>query len=79
MPEERYDEDTLLGEFLRTVRHYVEQPGDRLDLAPYLAERHVAGNLVSAAVLDDPAVRSRVLAEVAQLGVELLSPQEPRS
>ena len=76
--EERYQEDTLLGEFLRTVRHYVERSDDRLDLQPYLAERHVAGHLPSAVTLDEPAVRGRVLAEVARLGVALLSPGEPR-
>ncbi len=77
--EDRYEEETLLGEFLRTVRHYVENPDDKLDLAPYLAERHVVGSVGSAVTLDEPAVRARVLAEVARLGLELLVPEEPRS
>ena len=74
----RYDEDTLLGEFLRTVRHYEENSDAPLDLEPYLSQRHVAGSLGAAVALDDPAERRRVLAEVARLGVELLSPEEPR-
>ncbi len=78
VPLQRYEEQTLLGEFLRTVRHYEEHLDEPLDLTPYLAERHAAGSLLSAASLDDPAVRGRVLDEVARLGVELLSPQEPR-
>lgn len=76
VPEELYDEETLLGEFLRTVRHYVEQPDQRLNLEAFLAERHAAGRLGSLAALGDPDVRQRVLAETAALGVELLSPRE---
>jgi hypothetical protein len=77
--EELVDEETVLGEFLRTVRHYVENTGDRLSVDPYLAERHLAGSLGSAVALGDEATRNRVLAEVARLGVELLGPQEPRA
>lgn len=78
LPAELYEEETVLGEFLRTVRHYVEHPADALNLEGYLTERHVAGSLASSVALDDPAARGRVLAEVARLGVELLSPEERR-
>ena len=78
VPAERYEEDTLLGEFLRTVQHYVETPDDPLPLERYLAPRHAAGKLAAAAALDQPATRQRVLAEVARLGVELLSPEDSR-
>jgi len=77
-PEE-CGEETVLGEFLRTVRHYFDHAEVPLDLEPYLAERHVAGSVASAVVMDEPAVRRRVLAEVAKLGTELLSPEGPRS
>jgi DNA repair exonuclease SbcCD nuclease subunit len=73
---ERYEEETVLGEFLRTVRHYVEQPEAELNLEPLLAERHLAGMLAGEARVE-PAARRRVLAEVARLGAELLTPQEP--
>jgi DNA repair exonuclease SbcCD nuclease subunit len=79
VPAKLYDEQTLLGEFLRTARHYAEQPDERLELEAFLAKRHAAGNLGSAATLDDPAVRRRVLAEAAALGAELLSPREAES
>lgn len=72
----RYDEQTLLGEFLRTVRHYSEHPDAAMSLEGFLAERHVASSLGALAALDEPGVRGRVLAEVAALGVELLSPRE---
>jgi len=78
VPAELYEEETLLGEFLRTVQHYVDEPEAPLNLEPYLAERHVAGSLTSAVSLEDPAVRQKVLAEVARLGAELLHPQETR-
>ena len=77
-PEE-CGEETVLGEFLRTVRHYLDHADEPLDLEPYLAERHVAGSVASAVVMDEPGVRRRVLAEVATLGIELLSPEEPGS
>jgi hypothetical protein len=79
VPLERYEEETLLGEFLRTVRHYADHPEDPLDLEPYLAARHGAGSLGAAVALDEPDERQRVLAEVARLGVALLSPQEQRA
>jgi DNA repair exonuclease SbcCD nuclease subunit len=74
--EERYEEESVLGEFLRTVRHYVEQPEAELNLEPLLSERHLAGLLAGEARVE-PAARRRVLAEVARLGAELLTPQEP--
>src|SRR5262249_38519814 len=42
IPRERYAEETLLGEFLRTVQHYTEHADAPLDLQPLLAERFVA-------------------------------------
>ena len=78
VPAEHYDEETALGEFLRTVQHYVEHADDPLDLEPFLAQRHASGHLGAAVALDDVDQRRRVLAEVAHLGVELLGPQESR-
>jgi hypothetical protein len=75
-PPEQYDEQTLLGEFLRTLRHYAEHPERPLDLSKFLGERHLAGSLATLANVDDPALRRRVLAEAAALGSELLSPRE---
>jgi hypothetical protein len=78
-PRELYEEETVLGELLRTVQHYVEHPEAELNLEAYLAERHLAGSVGAAAAIGEPATRRRVLAEVARLGVELLGPQEARS
>jgi hypothetical protein len=79
VPGERFEEETLLGEYLRSTQHYREHAEESLRLEPYLAERHLAGNLSALAELRDPAVRERALAEAAALGYELLSPAETRS
>lgn len=78
IPVERYEEETVLGEFLRTLRHYADHPEEPLDLNAYLNERHAAGHVGAAVALSEPAVRRRVLSEVARLGVELLGPEESR-
>ncbi len=78
VPGELIDEESVLGEFLRTVQHYIEHPEKVVDFEPFLAERHLAGSL-GAAVALDAAERNRVLADVAALGMELLSPEESRS
>ncbi len=79
VPGERFGEETLLGEYLRSTQHYREHAEELLRLEPYLAEHHLAGNLSPLAELRDPVVRERVLAEAAALGFELLSPAETRS
>jgi predicted phosphodiesterase len=78
VPSERYEEQTLLGEFLRTVQYFIEHPDEPLDFEPYLSPRHISGSIAASMELGDPVQRRRVLNEVARLGVDLLSPQEPR-
>jgi exonuclease SbcD len=78
IPAKRYDEETLLGEFLRTARHYTDHPDEPLVLEEFLAERYLAGTLGALARLDNQGSRSRILHEAAALGVELLSPAEDR-
>lgn len=70
--EELYDEETLLGEYLRSLRHYEQHADEQVHLTGYLAERHAAVNPI--ALLDEPAVRRQALADAASLGIELLSP-----
>jgi DNA repair exonuclease SbcCD nuclease subunit len=72
LPEAWHREDTILGDFLRLVEQYLENPDLELDLEPYHSERHLAGSLGDAARLDDDQ-RERVLREAAHLGGELLS------
>jgi DNA repair exonuclease SbcCD nuclease subunit len=76
LPDELYDEQSLLGEFLRAARQRAARSGEPLELAPFLAERHRTGPLASLAEVADPAARRRALAAAAALGSELLSPRE---
>jgi DNA repair exonuclease SbcCD nuclease subunit len=72
LPKEWYEQETLLGDFLRRVRHYQMNPQEPLELEPFLSEAQLAGWLGSIAALQDPAARERVLDEAAMLGVDLL-------
>ncbi len=78
LPEDLYEEETLLGEFLRTAQQQLENLEEPLSLEAYLAERHLAGALAPLAALNDPELRRQVLTEAAALGVDLLSPTEER-
>jgi hypothetical protein len=71
-------EQTLLGEFLRTVQFYLEHDEEPLDFTHYLPARESASAIAAAVAFDRALERRRVLEEVARLGVELLAPGEPR-
>lgn len=72
LPAGWYQEDTILGDFLRMVEQYQRDPDLPIDLEPYLSERHLAGSIASAVQLDELERRQQVLREVAHLGGELL-------
>ncbi|HEY5311875.1 MAG TPA: hypothetical protein VIK18_05125 [Pirellulales bacterium] len=77
LPEEWYEQETILGEFLRLVRE--QQPGaagDDLDLEAYLSRRQAGGNWTDAVRLDDAPLRARVLRHAALLGADLLTGEE---
>lgn len=76
---EWYEQQTIRGDFLRQLRHYQMNPEQSLELESYLTEQHLAGALGSAAEIPDRTTRERVLREVATLGVDLLSGEEPES
>ncbi len=75
---EWYEQETLLGDFLREVRRYQMNADEPLDLSDYLADAHLAGTLGSAGDLSDHRLRERVLREAAMLGVDLLGGEEPQ-
>lgn len=70
------DDDSLLGEYLRELRSLRYDHGRPLDLRPYLSEQVQSEELLSAAVAEDPAIRTALLDEAAALGVDLLSAAE---
>ncbi len=77
LPPEWYDQETIRGDFLRRVRDCQMDPAEPLGLEAYLAEKHRAGTLATAAEIPTTAARERVLRDAAMLGVDLLSGEEP--
>ena len=79
LPADLFDQETILGEFMRTVRQWESDALTPIDLEPLLGQRHAALADASAVKLSDVALRNDVLGEVALLGVDLLSPEESRT
>ncbi len=77
LPPEWYEQETILGDFLRQVRHYQMNAEEALGLDACLSEAQVAGSLGAMVSLSDPAAREHVLREAAMLGVDLLSGEGP--
>ena len=77
VPGEWYNEETIRGEFMRAMRHYTSADAPAPDLQPYLSAGAMADRLATAALLEDAAVRRRVLAQATVLGADLLSGEEP--
>jgi hypothetical protein len=74
-----YEQETILGDYLREIRRHQMNSNEPLDLEEYLAESHLAGTLGAAGDLSDKAVRQRALREAAVLGIDLLGGEEPKS
>ena len=73
VPSTMFDEDSILGDFLRVVRE-MESTDDRLlDVSTYLPETPSARRLVETLHLDTPAARRQLLREVTTMGIDLLS------
>ena len=72
LPVEWYEQQTVLGEYLRDLRHYEINPSEPIELAGYLGPEE-ATPLGEAVALADGRLRQRVLREAALLGVDLLS------
>ncbi len=79
LPPEWFEQETILGDFLRSVRQYEVNSDMPLELESYLAEEQLAGTLGFAAEVSDRRTRQEVLREVAMLGVDLLSGEEPQT
>ncbi|NQT39628.1 MAG: DNA repair exonuclease [Planctomycetes bacterium] len=79
LPPKWYEQDTIRGEFLRAVRAAQLDPSLPLEVETYLSERQLAGTLSDIVAISDEATRQSVLREVALLGADLLSGEEPQS
>jgi hypothetical protein len=78
LPVEWYEQQTILGEYLRDLRHYEINPSVPLDLDGYLGAK-VGAALAEMTGLAEGRGRQRVLREAALLGVDLLGVEEPQS
>ena len=78
IPAEWLAQETLLGDFLRTVRQHETMDAEPLDLAPYVPERHLAGGESNRLPHFARRPRPAVLRQAAWLGAELLQPEDGR-
>ena len=76
LPEEMYEEDTILGDFLRAVREYEKEPSKPLNLEAFLAGASNDRALAAALKASDPELRAALLSQAAALGADLLRGEE---
>lgn len=79
LASEAYEQETLLGDFLRQVRHYQMNDREPLDLDAYVDPRHQAGTLGDRLAWAGPDARREVLSEAALLGADLLHGEDSQS
>jgi DNA repair exonuclease SbcCD nuclease subunit len=72
LPPSLYEQETILGDFLRALREFELDPRQPLNLESLLADGQAAGLPSQAVAIADGAARKRVLHEAALLAVELL-------
>ncbi len=72
LPVEWYEEDSILGDFLRSVREHEQGQAEPLRLAAYLSAEQAAGSYGRALEISNPAVRARLMRQAAVLGVDML-------
>jgi exonuclease SbcD len=78
LPLEWYEQQTILGEYLRDLRHYEINPSVPLEFGGYLGGQ--TGTALAEVVgVGDGRQRQRVLREAALLGVDLLGGEGPQS
>jgi DNA repair exonuclease SbcCD nuclease subunit len=79
LPATWYDQQTILGDFLRELRESHADADKPLVLDEYLSEPQRAGPLAATAVLAPGPSRERIVREAAMLGCDLLSGEDPTS
>jgi len=72
LPASLYEQETILGDFLRALRDLEADPEKLLNLESLLDEGQAAGLFSQATAIADGARRKRVLHEAAMLAAELL-------
>jgi DNA repair exonuclease SbcCD nuclease subunit len=72
LPAALYEQETILGDFLRTLREFELNPQQPLELEGLLGDHRPEAIDSETLAISDPATRARVLHEAAVLGIELL-------
>lgn len=72
LTESWYEEETILGDFLRTVRDYQHDASLPLDLSKLVPAHQVAEGLAGEVALDTQDERAEVLRQAALIGASLL-------
>lgn len=75
LPEEWYEEDTMLGDYLRSIREYQQDTSGKLDLGRYVEADSAEEPLIAACQIDADQRRD-LLRESAMMGVKLLTGNE---
>jgi hypothetical protein len=76
LPVSWYEEDTLLGDFLRTIRELASKPEEPI-VAALPTEHPLADACEQLAQLPDEETRAETLHRAAELGARLLAGKEP--
>jgi hypothetical protein len=71
-PDTWYEEDSILGDFLRAAHELRTKNTKAIDLTGYASVAAARGELAPAMHIGNPATRGRLLAEAALLGIDLL-------
>jgi hypothetical protein len=76
---EYYEQQTILGDYLRNIRHLQMNPKEPVLLDAFLGEEHLQSPWGVSLSKVEGAARSRILREAAVLGFDLLSGEETDS
>ncbi len=72
-PEEWYDQETILGDFLRQLREYEEDEAKELDLTQFLPATFAFPSLAEIGEVENLDRRAVLLESAKKLGIELLT------
>ena len=72
LPDEWFEEDTMLGDYLRSVKAHQQDATQQIDLTKYL-NSDISGEQAISAVQIDAQRKNEILKESAMMGVQLLS------
>jgi exonuclease SbcD len=73
LPHACYEEDTILGDFLRTTRRYEQDESEDLALSAQVVEGDWSLSAPELVAIGDDVTRTQILREAAVLGIDLLA------